>query len=227
MSVNSVDSLSAETLSLPGMWEAITRMSLSWHQSHISNARVISWCCWCKQWQSCCLVAGIRLRETCLWERFSRPERMSLALDSWFVGGTLSGTICRSYPAEESVWDYRLHSGCVSTTKQVLPWRSVTGQWRRRKTPGSFVGPLSDLIVSDESAVETAKWLVSRTLTNLLSLLGFAVWYFEKRANVDNRLEFWRFFLPGDIASCALSRFGNPGRLSLVLESVMISWGLL
>ena len=63
----------------------------------------------------------------------------------------------------------------VSTTKQVLPWHSVTGQSRRRKTPGSFVGPLSDLIVSDESEVELAKWLVSRTLTDLLNLLGFAM----------------------------------------------------
>ena len=64
---------------------------------------------------------------------------------------------------------------CVSTTKQVLPWHLVTGQSRHHKTPGSFVGPLSDLIVSDESALETAQWLVSRTLTNLLSLLGFTM----------------------------------------------------
>ena len=99
----------------------------------------------------------------------------------------------------------------------------MTGQSRCHKTPGSFVGPLSGLIVSDESEVELAKWLVSRTLTDLLNLLGFAMLYFEKRADGDNSLQFCGFFLPGEIASCTLSLFGNPGRLLLLLESVMIS----
>ena len=63
----------------------------------------------------------------------------------------------------------------VSTTTQVLLWHSMTGQTKRRKTPGLFVGPLSDLTASYESVVKLAKWLVSRTLTDLLNLLGFAM----------------------------------------------------
>ena len=62
--------------------------------------------------------------------------------------------------------------GCVSTTKQVLLWHSVTGC---HKTLGSFVGPLSDLTESDESEVELTKWLVLKTLTGLVNLLGFAM----------------------------------------------------
>jgi len=122
------DSLSAETLSLPGMLEAITKMSLSWHQSHISKATVINWrnmyplCCWCKRWRSCSPAEEIRLRETYLWERFfsKAKKRTPLALDNWCVGETLFVTICHwsegidelhpnlfwmrqlwSYPAEE------------------------------------------------------------------------------------------------------------------------------
>ena len=71
------------------------------------------------------------------------------------------------------------------------------------------------------------RWLVSRTLTDLLNLLGFVMWYFEKWAHSNNTLEFCWPFLPGVIPSCTLSLFGNPGWLSLVLESVMTSWGLL
>ena len=95
-----------------------------------------------------------------------------------------------SYPAEEDARDYRLHCGCLSTTKQVLLWHSVTGQSKSRKTPGSFVGPLSELTVSGESEVELTKWLVSKTLTGLVNFLGFVMRYFEKRADGDNSQEF-------------------------------------
>ena len=61
----------------------------------------------------------------------------------------------------------------VSNTKRVLLWHSVTAQSKRRKTPSSFVGPLSDLTASGEDRVEFAKWLVSRTLTDRSNLLGF------------------------------------------------------
>ena len=62
---------------------------------------------------------------------------------------------------------------CVNhQVHQVLLWHSVIGQ---SKTPGSFVGPLSELTVSDESEVELAKWLVSKTLTGLVNLLDFAM----------------------------------------------------
>ena len=134
---------------------------------------------------------------------YSVPCDRILQMAYWCVGETLFVTTCHwsertdalhpnpswrprswwSYPAEEDARDYRLHCGCLSTTKQVLLWYSVTGQSKRRKTPGSFVGLLSDLPVSDESEVELTKWLVSKTLTGLVNWLGFAMWYFEKRAD--------------------------------------------
>ena len=171
---------------------------------------------------------------------FQSQKRTPLTLDNC-VGETLVVTTCHlsegtdalhsnpswrrrswwSYPAEEEARDYCLHCGCLSTTKQGLLWHSATGQSKGRKTPGSFVGPLSDLTVSDESEVEITNWLFSKTLPGPVNLLGFAMWYIEKRADGDNSLEFCWPFLLGVISSCTLSLFENQERLSLVLESVM------
>ena len=82
--------------------------------------------------------------------------------------------------SDDHIWQGKMHRTAVcmegvSTTKQALLWHLVTGQSKRRKTPGSFAGPLSYPTVSDGNVVEHAKWLVSKTLTYLINLLGFAM----------------------------------------------------
>ena len=69
--------------------------------------------------------------------------------------------------------------------------------------------------------MEITNWLVSKTLTGPFNLQGFAMWYFEKRADGDNSIGFCWPFLLGVISSCTSSLFENQERLSLVLESVM------